>query len=38
MDNSDDGWSDVQQILDIAAVLMAFEQIGGAEASLNMAK
>ena len=38
MDNSDDGWSEVQQIFDIAAVLMAFEQIGGAEASLNMAK
>ena len=38
MDNSDDGWNEVQQILDIAAVLMAFEQIGGAEASLNMAK
>jgi alkylation response protein AidB-like acyl-CoA dehydrogenase len=38
MDNSDDGWSEVQQIFDIAAVLMAFEQIGGAEASLSMAK
>jgi alkylation response protein AidB-like acyl-CoA dehydrogenase len=38
MNNSDDGWNDVQQILDIAAVLMAFEQIGGAEASLTMAK
>ena len=38
MDNSDDGWNEVQQILDIAAVLMAFEQIGGAEASLSMAK
>ena len=38
MNNSDDGWSDVQQILDIGAVLIAFEQIGGAEASLSMAK
>ena len=38
MNNSDDGWNDVQQIIDIAAVLMAFEQIGVAEASLTMAK
>jgi len=38
MNSSGDGWSDVQQILDIAAVLISFEQIGGAEASLNMAK
>ena len=38
MNNSDDGWNDVQHIFDIAAILMAFEQIGGAEASLSMAK
>ena len=38
MNSSGDGWGDVQQILDIAAVLISFEQIGGAEASLNMAK
>ena len=28
MNSSGDGWSDVQQILDIAAVLISFEQIG----------
>ena len=38
MNCSEDGWNDVQQVLDIAAVLISFEQIGGAEASLNMAK
>ena len=38
MDIGDEGWGAVDTILNSAAVLMAFEQIGGAEASLNMAK
>ena len=38
MDIGDEGWGAVDSILNSAAVLMAFEQIGGAEASLNMAK
>ncbi len=33
-----EGWSTVQAVLDRAAVLMAFEQIGGADACLAMAK
>lgn len=32
-----DGWADVQRLLDRAAVLLAFEQLGGAQASLEMA-
>jgi alkylation response protein AidB-like acyl-CoA dehydrogenase len=32
------GWTVVQTILDHAAVLVAFEQVGGAEAALHMAK
>lgn len=32
------GWSQLQRVLDGAAVLFAFEQVGGAEASLEMAK
>ena len=31
-------WSDVLNLLDRAAVLFAFEQLGGAEASMDMAK
>ena len=30
-------WSDVERVLDRAAILMSFEQIGGADASLEMA-
>ncbi len=33
-----DGWTALQDILDRAAVLFAFEQLGGAEACMNMAK
>jgi alkylation response protein AidB-like acyl-CoA dehydrogenase len=33
-----DGWIALQEILDRAAVLFAFEQLGGAEACMNMAK
>lgn len=32
------GWSQLQRILDGAAVLFAFEQVGGAEAALDMAR
>ncbi len=32
------GWGILQQVLDRAAVLVAFEQVGGADACLNMAK
>ncbi len=32
------GWEAVQRVLDRAAILFAFEQVGGAEASLDMAK
>ena len=35
---SDDGWSRWEHLLDQAAVLVAFEQVGGAQASLDMAK
>ena len=38
MDTNNEGWGAVENIMNSAAVLMAFEQIGGAEASLNMAK
>ena len=31
------GWDVVQHVLDRAAILFAFEQVGGADASLNMA-
>ena len=34
MDIGDEGWGAVDSILNSAAVLMAFEQIGGAEALL----
>lgn len=36
--SNDNGWEDLQQILDRAAVLFAFEQLGGSEACMNMAK
>ncbi|MEI7713210.1 MAG: acyl-CoA dehydrogenase family protein [Rhodospirillales bacterium] len=32
------GWSGVQDLLDRAAILLAFEQVGGADASLQMAR
>ena len=32
------GWGQVQRLLDRAAILMAFEQVGGADASLRMAR
>ncbi|HUD51335.1 acyl-CoA dehydrogenase family protein [Parvibaculum sp.] len=38
MDSAGDGWSQVSRILDGAAVLFAFEQVGGAEAALEMAR
>ncbi|MBV05774.1 MAG: acyl-CoA dehydrogenase [Gammaproteobacteria bacterium] len=34
----DSGWSNVQTLLDRAAVLFSFEQLGGAEACMDMAK
>lgn len=33
-----DGWATVQRLLDRAAILFAFEQVGGADASLRMAR
>ncbi len=32
------GWASVQALLDRAAILLAFEQVGGADASLQMAR
>ena len=32
------GWQDLSRLLDRAAVLMAFEQVGGAQAALEMAR
>ena len=32
------GWDTIQRLLDRAAILFAFEQVGGAEAALDMAK
>jgi acyl-CoA dehydrogenase len=32
------GWAQTEQLFDRAAVLFAFEQVGGAQAALNMAK
>ncbi len=32
------GWAGVQEVLDRAAILLAFEQVGGADASLQMAR
>ena len=34
----DSGWSNITTLLDRAAVLFSFEQLGGAEACMNMAK
>lgn len=36
--SSQDGWVALQEILDHAAVLFSFEQLGGAEACMDMAK
>src|SRR6185437_14200010 len=33
-----EGWSDMQRVLDRAAILLAFEQVGGADVCLAMAK
>ena len=33
-----DGWAALEKLMDQSAVLFAFEQIGGAEAAMNMAK
>ncbi len=33
-----EGWADMQRVLDRAAILMAFEQVGGADVCLAMAK
>jgi alkylation response protein AidB-like acyl-CoA dehydrogenase len=33
-----DGWSNLKQVLDRAAVLIAFEQLGGADRALEMAR
>ena len=38
LDSGKDGWIALQETLDRAAVLFAFEQLGGAEACMNMAK
>ena len=35
---SGEGWSYIQHLLDQAAVLFAFEQVGGSQAALDMAK
>ena len=36
--SNENGWTALQEVLDRAAVLFAFEQLGGAEACMNMAK
>ena len=36
--NDEDGWIALETLLERAAVLFAFEQLGGAEACMNMAK
>src|SRR4029077_7252711 len=33
-----EGWASVKRLLDRAAILIAFEQVGGAQACLDMAK
>ncbi len=38
LETGEAGWAEVQRLLDRAAVLTAFEQVGGAQASLEMAK
>jgi alkylation response protein AidB-like acyl-CoA dehydrogenase len=35
---ANDGWSIISQVLDRAAVLMAFEQVGGADRALEMGR
>ena len=35
---ADEGWSILMQVLDHAAVLMAFEQVGGADRALEMGR
>src|SRR5260370_3131676 len=35
---ANEGWSVVSQVLDRAAVLMAFEQVGGADRALEMGR
>ncbi len=35
---ADEGWSIISQVLDRAAVLMAFEQVGGADRALEMGR
>ena len=34
----DDAWTSIEKLLDQSAILFAFEQVGGAEAAMNMAK
>ena len=36
--NAGEGWSNIQHLLDQAAVLFAFEQVGGSQSALDMAK
>ena len=36
--SSKDGWSNLERLLNKAAILFAFEQLGGVEACMNMAK
>tara|TARA_B110000014_G_C20126062_1_gene599948 strand:- start:5519 stop:6631 length:1113 start_codon:yes stop_codon:yes gene_type:complete len=36
--STEEGWANLNNLLDKAAVLFAFEQLGGAEACMNMAK
>lgn len=38
LETNGQGWAAVQRVLDRAAVLFAFEQLGGAEAALEMAR
>jgi len=38
MSDSETGWAQLQRVLDGAAVLFAFEQVGGTEAALDMAR
>lgn len=38
LNSSVSGWQLLQQLLDRAAILLAFEQLGGAQAALDMAK
>ena len=38
LESNEEGWTAIQEIFDRAAVLFAFEQLGGSEACMNMAK